>query len=601
MNSESCTDRRAATDLGMYDYVIIGAGASAMGLLLGLLTPYNDKVPPFRIALLERGGTDSSDLTQTLSDWVKASHIRNKSNQIYTGRLPIFRKLDVMVGQGLGGTTNINAGLVVPPARSDFVQWPEGMADHIMESVEIILQTMKNNSCLTYTTTPEPTSFVDSNYPPINIGKDEVWKETTFPSICRQIPCASGQETNSINGISQQNKQRIIRRNYYDSILAPLLDENPFLEGVLQVYTNYTAERLLVSSGICTGVEVLCNVTGQICTIMATKEVIVSAGSIETPALLLASGIGRKEELTPLGIHAVVPDNYRGHVGGHLRDHILLPRVYLTRPYLTTRAINGVRAISNIEVIAQNVNTRAQFILMDSASFSDVLPLMGASPLRFDLPESLMSSNAGKRLIDAVNRLLYLFFILIQIFIFVVIVYTPVFYILRYCVSVVLVALTNANSRGIIYLSRKEMESSASAGRRSDFNVEINLAYLTEESDMGKMIEAWRASENAYPNIGVEIFPGPLVRRSNKLDEARFATLARRLVLPYFHWMGTCRMQCEKSDCDDWVVDNRFFVRDVKSLRVCDASIFPTLISAPSALTCAGVGHMLGTMLAKLE
>ena len=127
-----------------------------------------------------------------------------------------------------------------------------------------------------------------------------------------------------------------------------------------------------------------------------------------------------------------------------------------------------------------------------------------------------------------------------------------------------------------------------------------------------------------------EVFPGPLIwnyttnpttttttnndseTRTPIYHNERFDFMARSMVLPYFHWIGTCAMKQKKLTTtehrfdskkgnddgdDDWVVDEYFRVRGVNHLRICDASIFPTLISAPTALTCAALGYILANMI----
>jgi len=76
-----------------------------------------------------------------------------------------------------------------------------------------------------------------------------------------------------------------------------------------------------------TGVE-FSTADGKLHTVRARKEVIVSAGSIESPKLLLLSGIGPSREITPLGIKAIA--NLPG-VGKNLQDHISVPTIYDVR------------------------------------------------------------------------------------------------------------------------------------------------------------------------------------------------------------------------------------------------------------------------------
>ena len=95
-----------------------------MGILSGLLKPYADANCdhlPFTITLIDRGTLENDISTIKLSNWFTASHGPNKSNQIYSAKITGWRCLDICVGRGLGGTTNVNAGLVVSPVEDDFL------------------------------------------------------------------------------------------------------------------------------------------------------------------------------------------------------------------------------------------------------------------------------------------------------------------------------------------------------------------------------------------------------------------------------------------------------------------------------------------------
>lgn len=106
-----------------------------------------------------------------------------------------------------------------------------------------------------------------------------------------------------------------------------------FLRGVedaanLTVLTRTRARRLLVVDGRCTGVEV--QTPDGVEEIHATKELILSAGAIDSPRLLTLSGIADAAELERLGIPLV---RHLPGVGENLQDHLLVPLVYaLARP-----------------------------------------------------------------------------------------------------------------------------------------------------------------------------------------------------------------------------------------------------------------------------
>lgn len=609
--------------LGRFDYVVVGAGPSAMGLLLGLLqqeqrpchagddenddtgdpkVSRSNKMPSTTtIALVERGGSgtdeaSSANTVRPLHRWCAASHQPNTSNSIHRAHCMNYRVMDVSIGSGLGGTSLINAGLVIPPAAADFSHsWPIG-SDLVMKSVETILSTMHTNNCIAHSTDhAQSTGIVQTPLPIVqNYIRDDMWKETTFPSCCTQVPCAANQ---SKDGVLQ-------RASYYESLLQPLLEKHPALKERLSIFTGFCAERLLFQGTKCTGVEVLSAITGLHQEVYAAREVIVCTGAIESPALLLASGIGKNADLRKIGVTLVV-SNFPGHVGGNLRDHILLPRVILTRPIRRKQALNGVRAIANIIIEPtdkENTSkkaTRAQILLMDSAAYSDLVPLMVASAFRFYVDPA--SNCFPAELEPFINLMLRCFYRSFKLLLTILVVYTPVYFLLRYCVAVMAVFLMSAESVGKISVKRKKNLKAVDALRRSDLVVDIELGYLSQSDDMLCMMEAWKSSDTAYPKLGVEIFPGPFIRSvaaggGRELNKRRFAIFARAMVLPYLHWMGTCAMQKttnEDDDDDEWVVDCNFRVRGVQSLRVCDASVFPTLVSSPPALTCAALGHIL--------
>ena len=94
---------------------------------------------------------------------------------------------------------------------------------------------------------------------------------------------------------------------------------------------------------------------------------------------------------------------------------------------------------------------------------------------------------------------------------------------------------------------------------------------------------------------------------SNSSNErpAWFSNYVAEFANPYYHWCGTCAMGGEEDDIVidgknhnnvnaslSSVVDENLCVRGILGLRICDASVFPDSISAPTALTCAALGYV---------
>jgi choline dehydrogenase-like flavoprotein len=622
--------------LGTFDYVIVGAGPSAMGLLLGLLQQKRDSTQRLSIALIERGNAEEIDpLIAPLHRWGAASHPSwiNHSRSapsnaiIFEGCLnasdvnekgSVERVLDVSTGIGLGGSTLINAGLVIPPSSQDFLEWPSSVKDSIMASVAAIVETMHSNHCIA-PSFPSPPSLSPL---PI-VPPDRPWTELQFPSCCLDVPCSV-----------RKTPDGFVRASYFESLLLPLLgddlDEIGFRSGSprvfskdgldLSIWVGHTVQRLILSTApqpIATAVEVLQERTGRYLSVVATREIILCAGSIHTPAILLASGIGLLQTL-PTGVDSASKEAARAPVGRHLKDHVLLPRILLGAPDTSAkRSLNGVRAMANYMVHksphdGKVTTTKVQVSLMDSAAFWDVTPLMVASALRFRSDPAAWR-NYSPIIPYILNLLWDALFHSIHLLLHVVVLYTPVYYLLHYYIKVMAVFVMNAESIGSMTVSRKVPPPNPC--RVSDLNVHIHLGYLTHTNDIQRFMTAFQVSTEVYqdpPSTGRwEVFPGPLVRNFLGMNHLswhpqRFALFARAFVRPYFHWMGTCKMIAtpigatkEQPLDDDWVVDDQFRVRGVKHLRICDASIFPTLISAPTAVTCAALGHLLVSLLSK--
>ncbi|PXY23369.1 hypothetical protein BAY59_27205 [Prauserella coralliicola] len=106
------------------------------------------------------------------------------------------------------------------------------------------------------------------------------------------------------------------------AFLWPVLDHP-----ALTVRTGLLVDRLVIESGRCVGVRVVGR-DGEVRTIRATREVILSAGVFESPAILLRSGVGPRGDLDRLGIDVAVDS---GGVGANLQDHALAPVVFGTQ------------------------------------------------------------------------------------------------------------------------------------------------------------------------------------------------------------------------------------------------------------------------------
>jgi hypothetical protein len=117
---------KAESIVDVFDYVIVGAGPSAIGILRGLLEEIsnalssNENMASLSIAIVERGHGPPHEIATLSPDrWYEAANVSSsKSVKLYPSEIT-GRAMEIPVGQGLGGTSNVNACLCLPPLQQD--------------------------------------------------------------------------------------------------------------------------------------------------------------------------------------------------------------------------------------------------------------------------------------------------------------------------------------------------------------------------------------------------------------------------------------------------------------------------------------------------
>lgn len=562
----------------IFDFVIVGAGPSCMGLLHRLLSEYKlkDEVP-FTIAVIDPGiGTEGTCTTTEQNDsqlprhWFRLAH---ESGTIHCGVTDKNRVIDIPMGSGRGGTSRINASLCIPPSRHDFVTWPEPWKSELMQAVNQIQECLYDNSALFVS----HVGAVEQDHHHHNLPNPYIptadnpipWKETIFPSVAHHIPC-------TVDPISKK------RRDYYTGLLEPLLQKHSHLTNAVK-WMPGRVERLLFEENQVIGVEYDTGGGTLLRQLYSLKQVILCAGAIESPALLLSSGVGLKDDVVTQRLA-----DYPGAVGRNLRDHVMLPRAILTqKPSRLSPSTNGVQSLYQLRV-DKNL---FQVGIMDAEAYTDILPHLVAGLVRYRITHFAPAFN---QVLTGLSAVLFRTTRLILLWI---IAYTPIYYILLYYVRTVTVFHMNAESNGRVTVKLKPERHPVSIHRRRNYSVQINLAYTGKTESIDDLRDGWIAAGTVCPE-GIEIFPGPLIRTmfGRIINQKRFRKFAQAASLSYYHLYGTCKMKT-KNGGSDWVVDSCLRLRGIKGISICDASVFPSTVSAPCALTCAGVGRVFASIL----
>ena len=269
--------------------------------------------------------------------------------------------------------------------------------------------------------------------------------------------------------------------------------------------------------------------------VAARHEVILSAGAIGSPHILLRSGIGPASQLRAHGIHVV--SDLPG-VGGNLQDHLQVRTVF---------KIEGTRTLNTI---AGSLRGKAaiglEYALKRSGPMSMAPSQLGAFT-RSDLrrPHANLEYHVQPLSLDAFGEPLHAF---------------PAF--------TASVCNLNPTSRGTVTL------------RSSRFDDAPRIApnYLSTEEDRSVAVDSIRQVRKiaAQPAIArfnpTEWRPGAILQ-----TDAELAKVAGEIATTIFHPVGTARMGNENDPSA--VVDPRLRVRGVAGLRVVDASIMPTITS----------------------
>jgi choline dehydrogenase len=257
-------------------------------------------------------------------------------------------------------------------------------------------------------------------------------------------------------------------------------------------------------------------------------EVIVSAGAIQSPAILWRSGIGPGDELRRLGIAGIV-DNVA--VGMNLMDHPGLfhflhpgrhaPDLAAPQFQLGARCSSAGGGVEN-DLLVSMMN------FWDLSASPDFQALVGA----------------------------------------------PV-------VVVLTCGVHEPRSRGRVVL--------ASSDPAVLPRVDLNL--LDEPADVGRLVEAVRRCHDLARSDAMHDFVGPsaVLDDADFDDDVALERYARAFVAPWYHASGTCRMG--PATRADTVVDERLLVHGVDALRVVDASVMPTIVRAPTNLTVMAIAE----------
>ncbi len=528
-----------------YDYVIIGAGSAGCVLANRLTEDGQTKV-----LLLEAGGKDNSILVKMpagVGSLIGKAGTYNWG--FWTEPEPNLedRKLWWPRGKGWGGSSSINGMIYIRGHARDYDQWRQ-----------MGLQGWSYRDVLPYFKRSESLEGGGDAWHggegPLKVSK------ASSPNPIYKATVEAGREaghpvTSDFNGFQQEGwgpyqltvhdgQRWSAARGYLHPALA-----RPNLTCV----TGARTSRMVIENGRATGVEYIDAKSGQKRVVHADKEVLLSAGAVQSPHILQLSGIGDPEELAKFGVPVVKA--LKG-VGANLQDHLDVTMSWecpqpITAYSLRKGLLKTLAIGMNYAFFGKGLG-RQQFL--ESGAFLKSRPDLDRPDLQIHTVLAIMQDH-GK--------------------------------------------VAVAKDGFTFHVCQLRPESRGRVGLRSANPLDdpaIFANYLATEEDRRALREGVRMMRKvaSQPALAAyrseELFPGKDVETDEQID-----AWIRAHAETIYHPVGTCKMGAAGDEMA--VVDAELKVRGVEGLRVIDASVMPTLVggntNAPTIMIAEKAADMI--------
>jgi choline dehydrogenase-like flavoprotein len=525
-----------------YDYVVVGAGSA--GCVLANRLSAN---PSVRVCLIEGGGSDNSVRVKVPAGILSLYGNPNYDYCFVGVPQPHLdnRRIPVNRGKALGGSSSINSMVYIRGAAEDYDEWSRlGCTGWAYSDVLPIFKKLERN-LLGQNPQYHGTSgelLVDSPRDPNVLSKMFVKAGNNSGLPVNNDFNAEGQFGLGIYNVTQDRGQRF---SSFTAFVRPVLGRKN-----LTIFSECEVIDLKITEGRAAGVRV--QHKGEQKMLSANREIVLSAGAINSPKILLASGIGPAAELREIGIDPIL--NLAG-VGKNLQDHV-----------------DGM-----ITVRSSSTKTLGLSLLN--------LPRMLAAPFQYFVGrKGMLSTNyveaggfAKTKYADGIPDIQFHF--------------VPGYRSHRGR----LLEYGHGYAIHTCVLRPKSVGDLKLSGHASSRDVLIDHRFFSDEEDARVLVEGIKIARQIFaaPEFddirGREMLPGKDVCSDDEI-----LAYLRAEALTVYHPVGTCKMGTDAMA----VVDPATLkVRGIAGLRVADASVMPKLIGGNTNAPSMMIGQRASDMI----